>query len=180
MHPVKLLPVALSMILATLAPLAAAQTTPPLGFVTKLGIDVDVRSGGRILRDESPLGKVTLPDAASPIGGGSTVPQIQLRGGNVQVNVNPNFDYVQIFEGFRPFLHFTQSEVSAAASSRNIVVTYNNSAGIQLSPNPPVQVWYSPGCSCLATRCPTTAVRLGAVTSSRPPRAPPRPSAIRR
>lgn len=136
MHPVKLLPVALSMILATLAPLAAAQTTPPLGFVTKLGIDVDVRSGGRILRDESPLGKVTLPDAASPIGGGSTVPQIQLRGGNVQVNVNPNFDYVQIFEGLRPFLHFTQSEVSAAASSRNIVVTYNNSAGIQLSPNP--------------------------------------------
>jgi hypothetical protein len=112
-----------------------AQDAPPLGFVNKLGIDVDVRSGGRILQDETPPSTVILPDSANAVGGGSTVPQIQLRSGNVQVN-DPEFDYIQIFHGFRPFLHFTQSEVSLAAYNRSIVATYNNSAGLHLSPNP--------------------------------------------
>jgi hypothetical protein len=69
------------------------------------------------------------------VGGGSTVPQIQLRGGNVQAN-DPGQDYIQIFAGFRPFVHATQSEVSAAGFGRNIVATYNNSAGLHLIPNP--------------------------------------------
>ena len=115
---------------------ALAQSGPATGFVNKLGIEVDVRSGGRILQDDLLSGNVLLPDSASPVGGGLTAPQIQLRGGNVQVNINPETDYIQIFPGFRPFLHFTQSEVSAAASGRNIVVTYNNSAGLHVSPNP--------------------------------------------
>jgi hypothetical protein len=120
---------------AVLAAPAVAQNGPPLGFVNKLGIDVDVRSGGRILQDETPSGTVILPDSPTTVGGGSTVPQIQLRGGNVQVN-DPAQDYIQIFTGFRPFVHFTQSEVSVAAANRNMVVTYNNSAGIHVSPNP--------------------------------------------
>lgn len=137
MDPVKILRFAtLAILPAVLAAPAIAQSGPPLGFVNKLGIEIDVRSGGRILQDEILSGNVILPDSASPVGGGSTVPQVQLRGGNVQVNVNPNTDYIQIFAGFRPFLHFTQSEVSAAAHNRNIVVTYNDSAGIQVGPNP--------------------------------------------
>ena len=97
---------------------------------------MDVRSGGHVLRDELSSGNVILPDSASPVDGGDTVPQVQLRGGNTQVNVNPNTDYMQIFPGFRPFVRFTQSEVSAAASGPNLVVTYNNSSGIHVSPNP--------------------------------------------
>jgi hypothetical protein len=113
---------------------AIAQDPAPT-FVTKLGIDIDLRSGARILADEILSGNVILPDPAPPTLGGLTVPQIQFRGGNVQVN-NPSGDYVQIFPGFRPFVHATQSEVSAAASGRNIVVTYNDSTGLHLSPNP--------------------------------------------
>jgi hypothetical protein len=72
-----------------------------------------VRSGGRIRQDELGVGSVILPDTASPVRGGSTVPQIQLRGGNVQVNDPsvPFGDYIQIFAGFRPFVRATQSEV---------------------------------------------------------------------
>src|SRR5258708_216327 len=113
----------------------AIAQNPPLGFVTKLGVDVDVRSGGRILADDVLSGNVILADLATPIAGVPTVPQIQLRGGNVQVNVPPA-DYIQIFTGFRPFVHTTQSEVSTAAFGRNIVVTYNDSAGLHVTPNP--------------------------------------------
>ncbi len=117
---------------AALAPLVLGQE-PPTGFVSKLGVDVDVRSGSRIFADDlNATGPLILPDATTPVPGGSSVPQIQLRGGNVQVN-DPTQDYIQIFPLFRPFVHATQSETSMAAFGRNIVVTYNNSAGIHLS-----------------------------------------------
>jgi hypothetical protein len=106
---------------------------PPTGFVRKLGVDVDVRSGSRIFADDlTAAGSLILPDATTHVPGGSTVPQIQLRGGNVQAN-DPAEDYIQIFPLFRPFVHATQSETSMAAFGRNIVVTYNNSAGVHLS-----------------------------------------------
>src|SRR5712671_1425187 len=134
MLPVKrLLSVTFAMYVAAVVGPSIAQS--PTGFVSKLGVEIDVRSGGRILQDELGVGTVILPDAASPVGGGSTMPQIQLRGGNMQVN-DPGQDYIQIFPGFRPFVHATQSEVSAAAFGRNIVATYNNSAGLHLIPNP--------------------------------------------
>ena len=113
----------------------AAQDGTPLGFVSKLGQDVDIRSGARILADELASGKVILPDLATPVAAIPAVPQIHLRGGNTQAN-NPPADYVQIFAGFRPFVHAIQSEVSMAASGRSIVVTYNDSAGLHVSPNP--------------------------------------------
>jgi hypothetical protein len=95
----------------TCAQSARAQDGP-LGFVSKLGTDVDVRSGARIIADElANGGTVLLPDNASGGGGGSTVPQIQLRGGNRQVN-DASKTFVQIFPGFRPFVRATQSEVS--------------------------------------------------------------------
>ena len=121
---------------AMLAPAVRAQDDGLLGFVSKLGMDMDVRSGARILADDlAASGRIILPDLDGPVSGASVVPQIQLRGGNVQVN-NPSGDYVQIFTGFRPFVHATQSEVSSAAFGQNIVVTYNDSTGLHVSPNP--------------------------------------------
>src|SRR5713101_8972124 len=116
-------------------PPAVAQEGPPLGFVNKLGQDIDIRSGGRILADELSAGNVILPDLATPVPGVPAVPQIQFRGGNVQVN-DPAQDYIQIFTGARPLLHAVQSETSMAAFGRNVVVTYNNSTGIHVIPNP--------------------------------------------
>src|SRR5436305_6249690 len=107
---------------AAVAPPALAQGTQT-GFVNKLGQEIDVRSGSRILADELQAGKVILPDSTTPVPGVPAVPQIQLRGGNVQVN-DPTQDYIQTFAGFRPFVHATQSETSMAAFGRNIVATY--------------------------------------------------------
>lgn len=97
-------------------------------------MDVDVRSGSRILADDlKSAGFLILPDdTTTPVPGVPAAQQIQLRGGNLQVN-DPAQDYIQTFPHFRPFVHSTQSETSAAAFGQNIVVTYNNSAGIHLS-----------------------------------------------
>jgi hypothetical protein len=100
-------------------------------------MDLDVRSGGRIIADElANGGTLLLPDSGSSGAGVVTVPSIQTRGGNLQVNDPSKDGLVQIFPGFRPFVRATQSEVSMAASGRNIVVTYNDSTGFHVSPNP--------------------------------------------
>jgi hypothetical protein len=118
-----------------LVPSAGAQDGV-LGFVSKLGTDLDIRSGGRIIADDlANGGTLLLPDTGTGGPGGSTVAQIQTRGGNLQVN-DASKDYVQIFTGFRPFVRATQSEVSTAAFGRNLVVTFNDSTGIHVSPNP--------------------------------------------
>src|SRR5215472_701178 len=112
---------------------AAAQS--PTAFVNKLGVEVDLRSGGRILADDLASGGNVILDVDTPVTGTDAVPQIQFRGGNLQTN-SATEDFVQIFPRFRPFVHAIQSEVSAAAFGRNIVVTYNDSAGIHVSPFP--------------------------------------------
>lgn len=110
---------------------------PPPWALRKIGIDIDLRSGSRVLADEiAQNGGMILPDEQASASTFSTVPQIQLRGSNVQVN-DPTLDTIQTFPFFRPFVHFTQSETSVAASGQNIVATYNTSAGIHLSPAPP-------------------------------------------
>jgi hypothetical protein len=119
-------------------PQARAQDSPT-GSVSKLGEEVDIRSGARILADElANGGTLLLPDNPSSGAGDGTRASIQTRGGNVQVNdPSPLKDgLVQIFPGFRPFVRATQSEVSVAASGRNIVVTFNDSTGLHVSPNP--------------------------------------------
>ena len=107
----------------------------PTSIVSKLGVDEDVRSGMKVLIDEILNGSVILPDQPTAGTTLDAVPQVQLRGNNVQANV-PSGDYVQQFPGFRPFVHATQSEVSTAAYGKNIVLGYNNSAGLHVIPNP--------------------------------------------
>jgi hypothetical protein len=116
----------------------AQNTTaqPRTGVVTKLGYDFDVRSGGRILGDEMlASANLLLPEIPVPLSGTDKEGESEEVGGNVQVN-NPKQDYFQIFTGFRPFVRATQSETSVAAFGRNIVVTYNDSTGIHVIPNP--------------------------------------------
>jgi len=114
---------------------AAAQQSPPLGFVNKLGVEIDVRSAGRILADELAAGRVILPDAASPVAGGSAVPQIKLRGGNRQVN-NPANDYNQNLSRVPPIRSSHPERGVHSRMGRNIVVTFNDSSGLHVSPNP--------------------------------------------
>src|SRR4051812_15530787 len=102
---------------------AAGPTT-----INKNGFEVDERSIGKILADETlSSGGVILADTVSPVPGHPTFPQVSLRGGNSQVN-DPALDNIQIFPGFRPFVKFTESETSLAAFGRDIVSTYNTSA----------------------------------------------------
>jgi len=129
-----LISVVLSLSVLATTPVASAQGSPT-NFVNKLGIDQDVRSGMKVVMDEILAGTVLLPDLPASATHLDTVPQIQLRGNNVQANF-PSGDYVQIFPGFRPFVRATQSEVSTAAFGKNIVLGYNNSAGIHVIPNP--------------------------------------------
>ena len=97
-------------------------------IVNKGGVDVDNRSFGRVMADDTlSSGAVILGTDATPVPGPAVVPQIQTRGGNTQVN-DPGLDNIQIFPGFRPFVSFTQSETSIAAFGQNIVATYNTSA----------------------------------------------------
>jgi hypothetical protein len=100
----------------------------------KLGQGSRGLRSGTILSEQTEPGGLLLPEMAGPVAGGTASAQIQLRGGNTQVN-DPQGDIVQIFSGFRPFVRATQSEVALAASGNNIVVTYNNSAGIRVAPS---------------------------------------------
>ena len=120
----------------SLALVHSATSQPFTSVVSKLGQDFDVRSGARVLADElAATGNVMLPEVPAPLSGADRAAESEQEGGNVQVN-NPKQDYVQIFTGFRPFVRATQSETSVAASGRNIVVTYNDSTGLHVSPNP--------------------------------------------
>ena len=117
----------------SLAASLAAQGPDPRTVASKLGQGSGGLRGSIALSDEAAPGSLLLPESADPVAGGSVVPQIQLRGGNTQVN-DPLGDVIQIFAGFRPFVRATQSEVALAANGRDIVVTYNNSAGIHVTP----------------------------------------------
>jgi hypothetical protein len=106
-------------------------------IVNKNGFEVDERSSGRIAADDTlASGAMIIADDLSPAQGPDTFPQVQLRGGNAQVN-DPGLDNIQIFPLFRPFVEYTQSETSLAGYGQNIVATYNTSANqplIQVSP----------------------------------------------
>lgn len=98
-------------------------------IIEKKGIEIDMRSSGRMIAsDLATNGFALTPDTPGPITGITTVPQIQLRGFNVQAN-SPDLDNFFSLAGFRTFLNVTQSETSIAARGRNIVATYNTSAG---------------------------------------------------
>src|SRR2546428_12719727 len=104
---------------------ASNPATNAPGIIKKNGLVLDVRSHGRQLADEvAALGNSVAADTISPAPGVDVVPQIQFRGGNIQVN-DGSLDNIQTFAGFRPFVKFTQSETSISSSGRNIVAAYN-------------------------------------------------------
>jgi hypothetical protein len=130
------LAMALTMSLSVSSPAqsASSQHKTFATAVSKSGRNLDLRSAGRYLRDQA-LGRVRLERETIP----TFSPLVQagknpLRGPNTQVN-DPALDNIQIFSGFRPFLHYTQSETTVAAHGQDIVVSYNNSAGITLAPS---------------------------------------------
>lgn len=120
--------------LTALSAVARAQVTPTT--VVKLGYEIELRSDSRIFADEmNSAGKIIpLDEPTTPLAL-PAVPQIHFRGANLQTN-NPLFDNIQMFPGFRSFVHSTQSETSVAAFGRTIVSTYNTSAGLHVIPNP--------------------------------------------
>lgn len=122
--------------IAGISGLRADEPVPSPGMVRKLGVDLDMRSLSRVIADEVRAeGNIKLTSDGQPVPSPFGEPEVQFRGGNVQVN-DPKLDNIQIFTGFRPFVRFTQSETSVAAFKRNVVATYNTSAGIHLIPNP--------------------------------------------
>jgi hypothetical protein len=115
---------------------ALADAQVPQGHVEKRGVYIDIRSLGRQIGDEvAEFGNTVPGEELSSVPFLPVVPQIQFRGGNVQVN-DPSLDNIQIFSGFRPFVKFTQSETSVAAFGRNIVAVYNTSANQPIVPIP--------------------------------------------
>src|SRR5437879_6324157 len=65
-HNRTLFRVALTACLTMLVGTATAQD-PPTSFVSKLGFDIDVRSGGRILADDILSSNVILPELGTPV-----------------------------------------------------------------------------------------------------------------
>jgi hypothetical protein len=125
---------------AALCSVGQAQDQPPNAItfataVSKSGGDLDLRSAGRFLRDQV-VGHVVLePDAIATSSPSVTTGTTALPSPNTQVN-DPALDNIQVFPSFGPFLHYTQSETTVAAAGPNIVVSYNNSAGITLARTP--------------------------------------------
>lgn len=120
--------------LTSLGAAAKAQVTPTT--IVKLGYEIELRSDSKIFADDmNSAGKMILPDEPTTPLGLPAVPQIHFRGINVQAN-DPSLDNIQLFPGFRSFVHTTQSETSVASFGRTIVATYNSSAGLHVIPNP--------------------------------------------
>ncbi len=127
----------LSLVLISAAGAVLAQDSGQSSKVNKKGMLMDIRSHGREQMEETLNSAGLLGfDLSTPTPAASTVPQIQYRGGNAQVN-NPAFDNIQVFPLFRPFIEYTQSETSVSVFAQNIVAGYNSSANqplVQISP----------------------------------------------
>src|SRR5207302_10669696 len=112
-----------------------------LTTVKKNGVDLELRSEGKMMADEVLSGRIMLEADAtpSPVSKEDRDEEVEFRGDNVQVN-DPALDNIQTFAGLRPFVKFTQSETTVAAHNDNIVVSYNSSAGVKLVRLPTGQV----------------------------------------
>jgi len=112
----------------------SAQVKPTV--IVKNGYEFEIRSDTKIMLDDlAASGRVIPLDEPTDGPGDHDGGGLLFRGGNIQVN-DPLLDSIQIFPGFRPFVHSTQSETSVAAFGRTIVATYNTSAGMHLVPVP--------------------------------------------
>jgi hypothetical protein len=108
---------------------ASAQSSPP-GAVKKFGVDLDVRSHGRMMGDARAIYGTLVPNdqpsVVPTLPNLGLVPRIQ-SSGNIQVN-DGNLDKIMTFSGTRPFVSFTQSETALAVHGQNIVAVYNTTA----------------------------------------------------
>lgn len=96
--------------------------------VQKGSVALDLRSMGREIADEvAANGAVVMNDNLPPSSNPNVSPSTHLRGSNIQVN-DPGLDNIQVFDGTRPFVKYTQSETSVASFGQNIVAAYNSSA----------------------------------------------------
>jgi len=112
----------------------SAQVRPTV--IVKNGYEFEIRSDTKIMLDDlAASGRVIPLDEPTDGPGDHDGGGLLFRRGNIQVN-DPLLDSIQIFPGFRPFVHSTQSETSVAAFGRTIVATYNTSAGMHLVPVP--------------------------------------------
>src|SRR5262245_46374125 len=123
---------ALALLVGMFLVIAARASDPGEGggegdTIEKGGFLLDISSEGRENAEDVIANGLPALDVAPAAPSGNTVPGVQLRGGNVQIN-DPNLDNIQTFTGFRPFVNYTQSETSAAAFEQNVVVGYNSSA----------------------------------------------------
>src|ERR1700730_11916766 len=126
--------VAASLALTALSLAASAQIKPTV--VVKNGYEFEIRSDTKIMLDDlAASGRVIPLDEPTDEPGAHDGGGLLFRRGNIQAN-NPLLDSIQIFPGFRPFVHSTQSETSIAVFEHTIVATYNTSAGIHLILNP--------------------------------------------
>jgi len=125
---------AVLLVVLTFSVVTSAQVKPTA--VIKRGYEVELRSDTKIMRDEvNSSGNVITLDEPTDGSNEKHDEHEHFGRGNVQAN-DPLQDNIQIFPGFRPFVHFTQSETSVASFGHTVVATYNNSAGIHLIPNP--------------------------------------------
>lgn len=101
--------------LSALSLAASAQVKPTV--VVKNGYEFEIRSDTKIMLDQLPAsGRVIPLDEPTDRSGDDDGGGLQFRRGNIQVN-NPLFDSIQIFPGFRPFVHSTQSELPSPLSA---------------------------------------------------------------
>src|SRR5262249_41375957 len=112
------------LILVALAGIISVSAFPPLDnelltAINKNGMDLELRSEGRMIADEM-LNQVTLqPDSpGTPVHQESNDRDVKFRGANVQVN-DGALDHIQILPDFRPFVSFTQSEATVALGDKN-------------------------------------------------------------
>jgi len=118
----------LSVLIYKPASKAQSDRARPRGHVRKNGVDLDIRSQGRVKADQiAQSGMRVPPFKANSAPNLPLVPQVKLRRGNVQTN-DGSLDNIQSFPPQIPFFNFTQSETSLAAKGRNIVATYNTTA----------------------------------------------------
>src|SRR5262249_15482266 len=108
---------------------AIAADSPPW-IVKKRGVEMDIRSEGRMRRDSLATYGKLKPNRQqsgnfdlSDLGSG---PQIPIPQGNIQVN-DGKLDHVLRVSGVDPLVLYTQNEPVFAVYGRNIVAAYNTS-----------------------------------------------------